>query len=395
MPRKIIAGPKLAQAIDEFMEAIKSTPPPLAPETIRSKARTLRFLVRHASRGEQTPTHRLTDHTFQDTLTDITRGGSDGENHWRARNSKGSARAGRGPSAIKADRATLRQFTEFLHHKRWVDPSFNPLYEIAKAGREIGTEDVRRTKVMRRIPREEWPALLDAAEHPRDRLMVACGLWWARRVSDLAIMQWRHLDLSERDGFPNGSVELFNVKKGRRIGLEALPIWPELRVEVDRYLTWFRPIYGEVHSDWPLVPRKVNSATLSTFKRDWATWPLLPDVPVHPHNLTANTHRVLRAYLGKDADLYGEGGHTLRRSGGRWVAENWGIEVAQRLLDHMTTAQTRVYVGWSKEDAKLSSVMRGDPTPEPEAVSEPEPEVVEQPKPMAVVVDMFSRQRVA
>lgn len=394
MPRLKIESPKLSVAIAEFLEKVKSEQPPLAPTTIRNKARTLRFLAKYASRGEHTPTHKLTDHAFQDALADLTRGGSEGENRWHNRQHR-SARTGRGPSAIKADRATLRQFVEFLHHKRWVAPNFNPLYVIAKAGRTIGTEDVRRKKVMRRIPHDEWPALLDAAAHPRDRLLVACGLWWARRVSDLAIMQWRHLDLSTSDDFPNGSVELFNVKKGRRVGLERLPIHPDLRAEFDRYLTWFREHHGEPKPVWPLVPHKVSSGTLRTFKKDRSTWAIVPEQPTPASNLTNNVHKVLRAYLGPDVDLYGEGGHTLRRSGGRWVAENWGIEVAQRLLDHQTTTQTRVYVGWSREDAKLSDVMRGGPTPEPEPISQPGPEAVEQPEAMAPVVDMFSRQRVA
>jgi integrase len=400
MARRPIPKVTLAEATEAFLrgEADRG----LDPGTIRIQRRTLAALARQAPRGEHTATRNLTPHHIKDAILDLWTGESPAAQAARVVTNRGRPRTGRKGSTLTLDRSTLRYFVEMLRREGWIDPGFRAEHEISttKAKREEGERRDQPTHL--RIPHEQWGQVIDCAAHPRDRLMVTLGLWWALRSSSLAAIRWEDLHRDE------GWARLYNVKMRRVVAGGRVPIGPVIARELEAYLAWFVPLYGEPEPSWPVLAKKLHTHHLSAgVTKARATWPIYPDQPMTPENVTRSIQRVLRDFYGPEVDLSGEGGHTLRRSGGRWVAANWGIHAAQRLLDHTTPEMTRRYIGWNEEDAALDEAMRfGTPDPEPEPVSQPDGqsvanhdqisrEVPQPSEPLATVVDLFSRRRVA
>lgn len=388
---KIVVG----EAIEDFLSTLTD----IADRTVARKRRVLELLVKQLPKGRHTLTRNLKEIYFNDCIKDIGRGADEHEADARMR--KGwSPRRGQARKSLKNDTATLRQFAEHLKYRKWALPEFNPVYEIVTAAREHGKQDPRARANHKRIPLADWPRLLDAAAHPRDRLLVAFGLWFARRADDLSYLQWKHIDRDD-EMFPNGSIYLFNGKGGRPVaGGRPLPIWPEVAVELDRYLAWFVPLYGEPQPDWPLFAEKLSSA--QTPGRDVANWPVSPSKPATAWNIGRTVKRVLQGFGWSGEDLRGEGAHTLRRSGLDAVDElvDGNTALAQMLADHKSIDQTMHYTGRNKQYRQLSAVMvkaagNGPESPSPVIAEEPAPAVTQKEETNAVVIDFASRRRVA
>jgi hypothetical protein len=389
MPRKQIASVTLAEAIDHYarQEAHRG----LIAKTVRMKRSALLALARQTPRGLHTLTRNLRREHFRDALIDLYQGASDATQTAQRAEGRG-VRVGRRGGTLTLDRNALRGFVEMLYREEWISPTFRAEYEISNTARKVAPEDIRRQKVFRRIPFDEWPRLLDCAFHPRDRLLVTLGLRWTLRASSLVVLRWGDLHRDEIDSaHPYGWAELINAKSRRRVVEFQLPIGPPVAVELDRYLAWFVDRYGEPKSEWPVLAKKPHASTLPAGvpKRLMrAEWPLVPDAPMGAEQASATVKRALRAFYGPEIDLRDEAAHLLRRSGLTYARLAGGLAAAQMIASHTRDTQTQVYTGIAEptlaeatataaEQALRQVLLRPDaPAPEAPPVTELAPMVV-------------------
>lgn len=361
---------RLDEAVAQYMEALESER--LSASSIRSKRRTLEALtvaVGRANRG----TRKLTEEHFTRCLVSLAEGATPEENE--ARRLKGLApRLGRSPRTMEADRATLKQFVEFCKVRGWMAASFNPMFRLTKSTRAQGNKDSSRVFKRRRFDYEDWAALLDAAgkHHPRTRVIVAAGLHWGRRASEIAHLKWKHIH--------DGRVEFFNIKRGRPVNTAGMVISPWMQEELDRWRAWVEATHGPVQPDWHLCPVKLpleDPRVLNPF--DTPAWPVDPAWPMTPRAVTDDVRSAFYRYgWTEDEQLYGEGCHTLRRSHLTEVKKRGGLEAARASADHESTTQTLHYTGDREGQEALDGVMAGMVRPmaeaEPEPAKAPEPE---------------------
>lgn len=231
-----------------------------------------------------------------------------------------------------------------------------PRYFAPMAGRKPPRKEEHER---RRVHVSQFPALLDTATHPRDRIVLALGLYLFLRASEVTSLRVRDVDLAA------GTVNV-NVHKGKRH--DVMPVSTELASELRRWLTRYTQECGPLNPDWWLCPAK----TPPTFQGGQPR--LKPDSPVS--NPQTIVHRALIG-IGWTTDTGGstpgagqrEGVHTLRRSGARALydtrVDNGGtydgaIRVVQAMLHHKSVTTTEHYIGLDIDIARRNDLIAGN-----------------------------------
>ena len=254
------------------------------------------------------------------------------------------------PGTANRKLAEVRAFYAWCRARGYMRPEHDPL---------LGFRNERVPKQQRlRIPQEEWDRILDAAPHPLERALVACGLFLMARGSELATIKLKDLDLEDSE------VTVYRHKVKR---YDTLPICSELDAELRRWLTW----YSERCNPTPdayLLPNRVRGHTL----RDPRTGRLVrvsADAPINPYEPIKRPHRHVQMVLKPlGYDLAGEGGHTLRRSAARALFEelaedgyDGALRRVQSMLDHNSSLTTEVYLGLDLDKQTRNKSLRGKP----------------------------------
>lgn len=252
------------------------------------------------------------------------------------------------PGTFNRKLGEMRGFLEWCKRRGYQMPDSDVLY---------GWKSMKVPQRHRqRIPQREWGRLLDAAEHPLDRALVAAGLYLMARISELRTLRVRDLDLSA------GEVQIYRHKTRRT---DTMPVCMELEQEMRDWLTWYSS-HAAVTPDSYLFPcRPVRS--LNRDSDSGRILPLDPTCPVDPTRPITrpgeNVQRVLRraGYSTKN-----EGGHTLRRSGARAYYEelvetghDGALRQVQTMLDHSNSIVTEVYLGTDRDKAERDRNLRG------------------------------------
>ena len=208
-----------------------------------------------------------------------------------------------------------------------------------------------------RLPLHEFPALLDACRHPRDRAICALGLFTFCRGSEINNLRIDDLDLG------GGVLHVYRQKTREE---DTLPVSTELAGELTRYLNWYRSDQGILRGDWYLCPAKKPDI----WQQDPATRRLVRSdrhAGLRPERKEAKPYRaVQRALRGLGYETRGEGEHTLRRSGARCLADRLRDEgydgallrVAS-MLGHKDTKITEHYIGWGLERSQRNEMFSG------------------------------------
>lgn len=399
----------LETAVAAYMDTL--TPASLSRSTLDSKTRTMSYLIDFVGRRNKS-VRKLTNDDFIGLMARLSKPA--GVLEAAGRKAQGlSPRLGRSPNSLRGDRATLNQFIQFCKREGWMDPAFDPLWEVTRSKRVNGHRAARFAK--RNVPFEEWPALLDAAGtvSPATRMLVAVALLCGRRASEVAFLRWGDIK--------NGRVHFWNIKLGRVAHAGGMPVSPWLQRELDTYTAWYRQHTGiaEPEPEWPLVPTRLQpAAALDTgvkfAQRDRGAWPLNLSKNLTPNNVTREIRDALEAHGWTDEELYGEGGHTLRRSFALHLEDVADLEAATAALDHDSSKMTAQYTGrrgGRKAMEKALGAMGATPPTRPaespaEAPATPAPttvhpwgskpaQPVQEKTHMASVVDLFSRRRIA
>jgi integrase len=205
-----------------------------------------------------------------------------------------------------------------------------------------------------RIPVQSWPALFEAAESPHERLVLATGLYLFLRVSEMAALRVRHVDLQ------NGLLEVWRQKTQES---DTMPIAAELSPHLRDHLRWMTE-RGFRDPDHFLLPRFTKSYQQVNGRFAPGLSGLDPTKPAtHLHRFAQRPTE--RAGLPL---LEGEGAHALRRSGARayfdaLVADGYdgALRRVQTMLGHKNSLMTEVYLGLDLDRQTRNSDLAGKP----------------------------------
>lgn len=212
-----------------------------------------------------------------------------------------------------------------------------------------------------RIPLENFPDVLDAAPHPRDRAVCAIGLFTFLRGSEIRALRIHDLDLDTC----TLRVHRFKTKED-----DVLPVSAELADEMRDWLDWYRRDQQMVAlpGHWYLTPAKQPAKTF--YDRETGRIgvsdepaPLKPETPIHRPYLA-----VQRTLAAMGLPTHWQGEHTLRRSGARALADtlreqgydNSLMRVAS-MLGHSDVRITQRYIGWELERQQRNDAIAGKP----------------------------------
>lgn len=203
------------------------------------------------------------------------------------------------------------------------------------------------------VPRARFEELLDAATFPRDRAMVAIGLYLFTRISETVSLRWRDIDFDSN---------LISVYRHKTREQAYLPMAKELRKELLRWRLEYAAQAGEPpRPEWFVVPTYSKHLFIGNQMRTPRL--IAPDRPV----CTTSANRVVKKALAKvGIDEQQVGSHTLRRSGATALYEylmHTGHDLAIRhvstMLGHKHIAVTEVYLQRGPSEKALNDLLAG------------------------------------
>lgn len=246
---------------------------------------------------------------------------------------------------------TFRMFFAWATRRKYFR-GYDPLGEY-KTGRRQSNEDKLR------LPRHRFSDLLGAAPHPRDRILIALGLYLFLRPGESTLLKIGAVNLELGD---------VAVVVPKTHDSDLMPITTQLDKELRQWLTYYTTECGPLQDDWYLVPSKTGALRAPAPAGRFGSGNVIsegrlrPDVP-----MSAPGRAVKRALQGIDLDTSGEGGHTLRRSGARayfdYLVDEKGYDGALRqvssMLHHSSTVTTEWYLGLTLDRHKRNAELRG------------------------------------
>lgn len=223
------------------------------------------------------------------------------------------------------------------------------------------TDGWKNVKVIRKdktwLPIEEFPELLDAAQNPKERALIAIGLFTMCRGSEITAIRVADVD------FDHDTIFIYRQKTREE---DLMPMPSELR---DELLAWFR-IYeaecGPLHKDWYVVPAQGPNP----MAHDHALGKLMPtggNPPLKPTKRMARPYMcVQRAVINMGMDGNRMGVHLLRRSSARayydllvQTGHDHALMRVGAILGHKDTKTTQIYLGVQVEREQRNAALAG------------------------------------
>lgn len=317
---------RLSDALDQYLAAIEAQG--ASKSTIKGKRSSLvRFL---AVVGNIYP-RNLTPHHVDAWLIEH-------QQQWQA-------------STKKVQLTNLSAFQDWMQARKYMDRGMDLL------------EGRRRVRVPKksyaRIKADDFDRVLDGAPVPRDRVILALGLYLLVRVSEMTQIRWSDVDLAE------GHVDIYRVKTKEP---DRLPISPKLHAELVR---WRAELCGELRMREPEPHWFVACAMKRAVERDEGgrylgnkgePIMLMPEQPLqHP------LRRIKSILIDEGVEGNGIGMHTLRRSGAealldlleRKMGTESAIRVVQSMLGHKSIVTTEIYLDRDANKARRDELIRG------------------------------------
>ena len=204
-----------------------------------------------------------------------------------------------------------------------------------------------------RVPINEWNNLLDSAETPTQRIVLATGLFLFLRGSEQQFLKLEHVNLD------TGEIEVFRVKTQT---WDTMPISTELDHYLRQHLIWLAK-NGVSKPEHYLIPSMTAPLQRDKGKFIAGTGTINPDQPFY------RPYDVVKAVLANAGyATRGEGEHTLRRSGARAYFDqlvDQGYDGALRrvmsMLGHKKSETTERYLGLDLERRARNRAIKGQP----------------------------------
>lgn len=252
----------------------------------------------------------------------------------------GIAAETRSPASVNNIHASLSGFFKWGRMVKYLTPDNDPLLGLRY--RKVPTQESTR------IPLSDFPLLLDSADNPRDRILVATGLYLFLRTSEVEPLRIRDLKLDE------GTISATIYKTGDH---DVMPISSEYDKELRRWLTHYAASCGELKPHWYLIPAKLRGNNKE--REAYA-----PEVKI------SHTERHIERTLtnmGWDKGTSRIGMHLLRKSGARaWFDElnnqtvDGALKIVQAHLHHKSVVMTERYLGLTADRVKRDRILRGE-----------------------------------
>lgn len=211
------------------------------------------------------------------------------------------------------------------------------------------------------IPVERFPDVLAGAENPRDRMIVALGMYLFLRSSEIRSL--RLLDVKQTQGH----ILTMQHKTATR---DRMPICSELDAELKVYIDWYASQTSVVTEESYLVPRIMTKRSIPVPWPGDGRFRALPEpkIVVFPFAPTGHPHRaVQKALAAAGYPVLRQGGHTLRRSGARALFDvlretddvTGALQTVKTMLHHKSTVMTERYLGIQPERERRDALLKG------------------------------------
>lgn len=328
---------RLSDAIEEFLASSSSRGD--KPNTIRSKRSSLDRLLNDKRTGNILMKNIGPDHV---------------DSVFESMHQQGLAAA-----SVNLHRAHLALFFKWCQSRRYVTSTISPM----DGTRPL--KEVPRKRVI--VPVGKFAHLLNCATHPRDRAIIALGLYLFLRQSEVRALRVGDVDLD------SGWLDVKVLKTSQR---DRMPISEELDDELRSWLTYYSNTCGGLDPAWCLIParsRPVMGTTpgVSGFTRRLdGDGKLLPMRPLKQIETPVKKILVRAGFQVHDEDGKSnfEGLHTLRRSGARArfdalveAGHDGAIREVQAMLHHASTRMTEHYLGLTLDIDRRDKNIRGKP----------------------------------
>jgi integrase len=247
-------------------------------------------------------------------------------------------------STLNTDLSTTKAFIKWSRARQYMD--VDPL------------ADRRWHKIMPRqgvlIPRGDFARVLDCADHPLERMVVATGFYLMTRASETQKIMVGDVDLAA--GF-------VRVTISKTTDRDSMPICEELDHELRRWMTFYTEEMGGLAPGYYLHPRKL--ATNNRWGGPEGSSRVL--VPTAPLSRLADVIQAVLGRAGYPAEPGSrEGGHTLRRSAARAMYEelsdrghDGAIRTVSTWLHHESVTMTERYLDLRVDRVQRDKIFRG------------------------------------
>lgn len=262
------------------------------------------------------------------------------------------------PSSLNVELAALRALFKYATMRRYIPANADP------------TAHRRPFRVLQRerqrIPARDFGRLLDCADNPRDRVLLAIGLYLFLRASEIQQLHVADCDLQR------GEMAVEVIKSSK---FDPMPICEELDVELRRWLTFYtQHLDRPLRPDDYLVPARLRPQFVKGKMPGWNASMAKGTLELDPTRPAGNMPAVVQRALLKfgldvrDADdkSLSEGVHTLRRSGARALFDSLvqdgydgALRTVQSMLHHSTAATTERYLGVQLDKKRRDDIIRG------------------------------------
>jgi integrase len=247
-------------------------------------------------------------------------------------------------------RATMRSFLRFCERREW---TLRTMEVLTSGLREKNTQTNRNRY---RMTREEVLLLIEAAEHPRDRALIAFLANTGLRISEAVRMRVRDVAFNKSELY----VYLPKTKEETTVPL-SLDLERELRewlrvyteevgtLKRSHYLfpVFHKPLFMTGHAQVPNRALRVNP-------EGWIS---------HPTYIIKN----IAVKAGIELDP-GDAWHTLRRSFARILYDDCvgqghdnALRIVQAALNHKEVSTTERYLGLDIEKQRYAEMIKGKP----------------------------------
>lgn len=209
------------------------------------------------------------------------------------------------------------------------------------------------------LPVEQFPALLESAKNPRDRAIIALGMYTFMRGSEISSLRIQDLDLDR------SSLTMYRWKTKEA---DTLPVSSELAEEMASWLRHYQRMAGfRLEPEWHLVP--AYGPLPMMFDHEKGILQPVGEARLKPTVPMAKPYEcVKRALTGMGYEVRGTGVHSLRRAGARALFDRLrseGYDGALRrvssMLGHKDTKTTEIYLGLSLERQQRNELLAGQP----------------------------------
>jgi len=251
------------------------------------------------------------------------------------------------------DHACLRQFFNWAAETKRMPKHSNPM-----AGSRPPRYSVEER---RRVPVGQFPALMDSAKHPRDRMLIVLAIYLLARSVEITGIRLKDVRLDQ------GVIRITVAKKSNgQVVTDDMAIPKKLDAELRAYLQWYSSEFPEMNPEWFLVPGISGPRFVSRYERTYGQ--MIPWRRFRRPSAVINRCLASIGFAVRDEDgaSLHEGMHTLRRSAARALFDvlvkkgyDGALRRVQAMLHHKNASMTEHYIGIDLDRQQRNADMMG------------------------------------